>query len=167
MDKIYFEDWQVGDRTISPSRTINEADLVIFADLTGDRNPLHIDVEYAKATIFGERIAHGMLVLAVAHGLFVLTIMHGMHVRERDSRALSNSGYTLCGIEKVRFVAPTKIGDVVYTESEVLKMTAIDKDRGLVTLRHCLKNHRGQDVLIYTSKNLFKRRPVLPESCDG
>ena len=66
MEKLYFEDYTLGERFVSPARTITEADIINFASLTGDWHPLHTDVEYAKSTPFGERIAHGMLTLPSA-----------------------------------------------------------------------------------------------------
>jgi len=66
---LYFEDFEVGQRLVSPARTITEADIVLFAGLSGDYNPLHTDEEFARQTMFGRRIAHGLLGLSVASGL--------------------------------------------------------------------------------------------------
>ena len=65
----YFEDFRVGDRVVSPARTITETDIVLFAALTGDWQAIHTDAIYAKHTMFGERIAHGLLTLAISGGL--------------------------------------------------------------------------------------------------
>jgi len=65
----YFEEMTVGDTVKSPGRTITETDIMLFAGPTGDYNPLHTDAEYAKTTIYGKRIAHGLLGLSVASGL--------------------------------------------------------------------------------------------------
>jgi len=65
----YFEEFEVGYTIVSPARTITEHDVCAFAGLSGDYNPLHTDAEYARDTPFGERIAHGVLGLAVATGL--------------------------------------------------------------------------------------------------
>ena len=69
MDKSYWEDFEIGEKIVSPGRTITEADLVMFAAFTGDWHPIHTDVDYASKTLFGERIAHGMLVLVVGSAL--------------------------------------------------------------------------------------------------
>lgn len=66
---LYFEDYTVGDSITSQGRTVTEADIVSFAALSGDWNPLHTDAEAAKTTPFGQRIAHGLLVLSMATGL--------------------------------------------------------------------------------------------------
>ena len=58
-EAVHFEDIRVGEEYTSPARTVTEADIVIFAGLSGDYNVLHTDAEYMKASLFGERIAHG------------------------------------------------------------------------------------------------------------
>jgi len=138
MEKAYFEDCHVGDRVVSPGRTITEADIVLFSALTGDWHPLHTNVEYAKGSVFGERIAHGMLVLAISSGLIF---------RAGDHALFPKSTIALWGIEKVRFVAPTKIGDTIHLESEVVKLTEVDEERGLITMDHRVRNQQGQEVL--------------------
>ena len=69
----YFEDLNVGDRTTSAARTVTEADIVNFAGLSGDYNPIHIDETFAENSPFKQRIAHGLLVLSIASGLFTNT----------------------------------------------------------------------------------------------
>src|SRR2546428_9787055 len=66
----YFDDIELGEEYESPGRTVTEADIVIFAGLSGDYNVLHTDAEIMKQSIFGERIAHGLLGLAIQAGLF-------------------------------------------------------------------------------------------------
>jgi acyl dehydratase len=66
---VYFEDIQVGEEYASPGRTVTEADVVIFAGLSGDYNVLHTDAEFMKSSLFGERIAHGLLGLSIQQGL--------------------------------------------------------------------------------------------------
>ncbi len=66
---MYFEEFKVGIEVVSPGRTITEADVVAFAGVSGDYNQLHTDEEFAKGLMFGQRIAHGMLVLSIATGL--------------------------------------------------------------------------------------------------
>src|SRR2546427_4194419 len=66
----YFDDIELGEEYESPGRTVTEADIVIFAGLSGDYNVLHTDAEIMKQSIFGERIAHGLLDLAIQPRLF-------------------------------------------------------------------------------------------------
>ena len=94
----YADDLEVGDSFTTKGRTITEADLVNFAALTWDTYPLHVDAEWASKTMFGERIAHGMLVLSYAAGL--VPMEPGPIV-------------AFYGMDKVRFFAPTKIGDTL------------------------------------------------------
>ena len=68
---LYYEEFEVGDSVESVGRTITEADIVSFASLSGDWNLIHTNAEYCKAQHFGQRIAHGLLVLSVASGLAV------------------------------------------------------------------------------------------------
>ncbi len=66
---LYFEQLTTAVQLESPARTVTEADVALFAGLSGDYNPLHTDAEFARQTMFGERIAHGLLVLGIASGL--------------------------------------------------------------------------------------------------
>lgn len=75
---LYFEEFQVGDHVESVGRTITETDVVNFASISGDWNLIHTDAEYAKDHMFGQRVAHGLLVLSVASGMAVrLGFMEG------------------------------------------------------------------------------------------
>ena len=65
MKEKYFEDLKIGEHFETPRRTVTEADIVNFAGISGDYNPLHIDEEFAKKTRFGARIAHGVLTLSI------------------------------------------------------------------------------------------------------
>lgn len=149
MDKEFFEDCRVGERALSPGRTITETDIVLFAAFTGDWLPIHTDAEYAKNTPFGERIAHGLLVLTVGSALLL---------RQGQFALLPKSTIALYEIEKVRFVAPVKIGDTIHTESEVVRTTEIDKTRGLVVVRGEIKNQRNTLLATFTLKGLVGRR---------
>ncbi len=68
---LYFEEFAVGDSVESVSRTVTEADVVNFAALSGDWNLIHTDAEYSRVGLYGQRVAHGMLVLSIATGLAV------------------------------------------------------------------------------------------------
>ena len=66
---LTFDEFNEGDKFVSQGRTVTEADVVNFAGLAGDFNPLHTDAVFAAGTPFGERIAHGMLIAAIATGM--------------------------------------------------------------------------------------------------
>ncbi len=70
MPRLFYEDLNVGDEDQSTGRTVTEADVVSFAGLSGDFNNMHIDEEFAKKTVFGTRVAHGLCVLSIASGLW-------------------------------------------------------------------------------------------------
>jgi acyl dehydratase len=98
--EVYFETLEIGQRFVSPRRTVTEADVVNFAGLSGDYNGLHTDAVLAAETQHCERIAHGLLVLAITSGLSTrLPAMRGM---ERTLIGLKNL--------QVQWKAPTKIG---------------------------------------------------------
>ncbi|MBI4270912.1 MAG: hypothetical protein A3F92_11070 [Candidatus Rokubacteria bacterium RIFCSPLOWO2_12_FULL_71_22] len=151
MRKEFFEDCTVGEKALSPGRTLTETDVVLFAAFTGDWLPIHTDAEYAKSSPFGERIAHGLLVLTVGSALLL---------RLGEAVLLPKSTIALYEVEKVRFVAPARIGDTIHTESEVIRLTPLDPTRGLITVRGEIKNQRNELLATFTLKGLVGRRPV-------
>lgn len=139
----YFEDFKIGDKTVTRARTVTETDIVNFAAISGDWAPLHTNIEYAKQTQFGERIAHGMLVLSLGTGLMPI----------HDMAAIA-----FYGMDRVRFVAPTKIGDTLHVELEVSDKQDRDEHTGIVSLKESIKNQRGQDVAVAIMKFLVAKR---------
>jgi 3-hydroxybutyryl-CoA dehydratase len=142
----YLDDTAVGDTHLTGGRTITETDLVSFAMFSGDWHPIHTDVEYAAADgRFGGRIAHGALVLSVALGLvtFWPPAMKAFY-----------------GIDKLRFVAPTRIGDTLHVATEVLAVEPKGTDGGVVTSRFTVRNQREEDVIVATLKSLVARKPA-------
>jgi len=133
-DRQYFEDIQVGDEYLSPGRTVTEADIVAFAGFSGDYNVLHTDAEFMRTSIFGERIAHGLLGLAIQSGL--------------GSRAMPRPLATLALLEiRWRFKAPIKIGDTIKVRLKVTdKRETSKEDRGIVVLQRTVVNQRGEVV---------------------
>lgn len=142
LDK-YYDEQEVGERWQSRGRTITEADLVLFAAVSGDWYPLHTDKEWAAQTQFGQRIAHGLLVLSAASGLW--------HLRPGTVAAFY-------GIDRLRFVRPTFIGDTIRVETEVLAKEDKNANQGVVTFQHNVVNQRGETVLVSTIKFLVNRR---------
>jgi acyl dehydratase len=141
----YFEDFKVGDVETTRARTITEADIVNFAAFSGDWYPLHTDIEYAKKGPFGERIAHGMLVLSVATGLMPLYEM---------------AIVAFYGMDKVRFTAPTMIGDTVHVELEVVDTQDKGEFGGVIALKESVKNQKGEAVAVSTMKVMIAHRPA-------
>ena len=109
---MYFEEFTEGTQVVSQGRTITETDIVNFAGVSGDYNAIHTDAEFSKATPFGERIAHGVLVLSVATGL-------GMQLGFLDGTAIA-----FISLEW-KFKAPVKIGDTVHLVAKVKQTKAM------------------------------------------
>jgi acyl dehydratase len=139
----FFDDFQIGDKIVTKGRTITEADIVNFAGFSGDWNPLHTDAEYAGKGPFGERIAHGFLVLAVASGLMPLEEM---------------AIIAFYGMDRVRFVGPTKIGDTLHVEMEADEKSEKEGGKGLVSFKTGVKNQKGEDVAVFFMKLLLNKK---------
>ena len=138
----YYDDFQLGERILTRSRTVTEADIVMFAAFSGDWHPLHVDEEYAKKGFFGQRIAHGFLVLSLATGLMGLADM---------------SILAFYGMDRVRFMAPTKIGDTLRVEMEVAEKVDRKEKEGIVTLKVTVINQRDEAVASMGMKLLMAR----------
>lgn len=132
---LTFDQFEIGTRYDSQSRTVTEADVVTFAGLSGDFNPLHTDAEFGRQTPFGERIAHGMLIAAISTGMANWTGVF--------------EGTTLALMEQViRYKGAVKFGDTVHLELEVLEKKPTSKpDRGIVRFATRVYNHRQEMVI--------------------
>ncbi len=144
-DGVFFEDFKIGQEFTSPGRTVTEADIVIFAGLSGDYNVLHTDAEHMKSSIFGERIAHGLLGLSIQQGL--------------ASRGEPAAAHGLLSALKWKFKGPIKIGDTVHVLSRIVgKRAEPDAGRGLVTVERRLVNQRGEVVQEGETEHVVERR---------
>jgi 3-hydroxybutyryl-CoA dehydratase len=103
---VFFEDLSVGQEA-SLSKTVTEADIAAFAEISGDKNPVHLDAQYAAGTMFKERIAHGMLSAAYISAVF------GMKLPGPGAIYISQT---------LNFKAPVKIGDTVVTTVKVAEL---------------------------------------------
>jgi 3-hydroxybutyryl-CoA dehydratase len=143
----HFEDFKVGEVIETPARTINPADVTLFAGLSGDFNPLHTDEETAKKTPFGSRIAHGMLTVAISTGQQNLT------------GTFEGTTLALLGMDRLRFTGAVKFGDTIHTEMTVRELKESSKaDRGVVTLDVAVKNQRGETVAQWEQSVLMRRK---------
>lgn len=129
---LYFEEFVVGDKATSPTRTITETDIVAFAGLSGDFNEIHTSEAYSKSQHYGRRIAHGLLGLSIASGLaFQMGFMIGTVELFR-------------GIEW-EFTGPIFIGDTVKVEAEVTEVKAFPRlKNGRVIFKIALTNQNGE-----------------------
>jgi acyl dehydratase len=137
----YLDDYSVGEKLISPARTITETDIVNFEGLTGDWHPLHMDTTYAAKTPFGGRIAHVMLTLSIG---MALPFRLGPY-----SSVLPKSFIALYSMDKIRFMAPTRIGDTIHCEVEVIEITDKGNDKGILTTRYLIKNQKRKVIMSF------------------
>jgi acyl dehydratase len=142
---VCFEDLHVGDAYQSPGRTVTETDIVIFAGLSGDYNVLHTDAEHMKASVFGERIAHGLLGLSIQQGLL------GRSMPERSRERF-------VGL-KWKFRGPIKIGDTLHVRARIAaKKDADEPGWGVVTMERQILNQLGEVVQEGETEHLVSRR---------
>jgi acyl dehydratase len=144
----YFEEFEVGMRFDSPGRTVTESDIVSFAGLSGDYTQIHTDAEYSKSTIVGQRVAHGLLGLAIASGLASRTgVLEGTVLAFRE-------------IENWKFVKPIFIGDTVHVTLKVDEIKALPRlGGGLVNIELRLINQDDEVTMKGIWKVLFASTP--------
>jgi 3-hydroxybutyryl-CoA dehydratase len=128
----YYDELSLGDSQVTRARTVTETDVVNWCAFTGDWFLLHSDKEYAERSMFGQRIAPGMMVLAISGGLGV----------PPDSTAIL-ANY---GTDRIRYPIPTFIGDTVHLELEVVARNDRDEASGIVDFRWDVVNQNGETV---------------------
>jgi len=128
MPELAYDEIKTGDEA-SLSLTITEAHVVAYAGITGDVNPVHLDAEFARQSMFGERIAHGMLVAGL------ISAVLGTQLPGPNSIYLG---------QELRFTAPVKLGDTV---TATVAVTEKRDDKQIIKLRTTVSNQRGQVVI--------------------
>jgi acyl dehydratase len=141
-----FEALAPGARFRSRGRTVTEADVVSFAALTGDWHPQHSDAAWAADSAFGERIAHGMLVVSYAVGL----------VPFDPDRVVA-----LRGISDVVFKRPVRLGDTIRVEGEVAGVRPVGDEAGLVTWAWTIRN-QSDELVCRARVDVLWRRDAAP-----
>lgn len=148
MQPTYFEDFaDVAPRRTS-GRTITETDVVVHAGHTGDFYPHHVDAHWAAQSAFGQRIAHGTLILSVAAGLAAGEI---------------NPVSFSYGYDRVRFVSPVHIGDTIYVDVDIADRREDPKrpGRGFVDERCTVVTQDDRVVLVFTHVHSVERRAAV------
>jgi len=146
MEALYFEDFEMGREYVTRSRTITEADVVAFAGLSGDFNPLHTDEEFAKRSMFGARIAHGLLGLSIASGLINQT-----GIGEGTVIAFLGMTWT--------FKGALRLGDTITVRQRVAdRRETSKKDRGILRMAVSVINQHGEVVQEGEHTLMIKRR---------
>lgn len=133
---LYFEQFELGRTVTTPGRTITEADIMSFAGVSGDFNSIHTDAEYSATTPFGERVAHGLLILGIASGLAVRTgVMEGTVIAFRE-------------ILEWKFSLPVFVGDTIHADMKVVETKALPRlNGGSITLDVDVKNQDEKTVM--------------------
>ncbi len=148
-----FDALETGETFVTPGRTITEADVVSFAGLTGDFHPQHVDEEWASESQFGERVAHGMLVLSIALGLVPLDPERVLALRR---------------ISDAVFKRPARFGDTVRVEGKVESLREIDEETGLVGCTWKVLGPEGAAVARVKVEVLWRRgEPGAAEPADS
>jgi acyl dehydratase len=143
---LYYEDLEIGREFVSAGRTITETDVVQFAGLSGDYNPIHTDAEFARDSAFGERIAHGLLGVAVISGL-------SARLGIFDGTAVAFLGLTW------DFTGPIRLGDTVHLSMTIAaKRETSNPERGIVEREMRLINQHGETVQKGIFKLMIRRR---------
>ncbi len=148
---LTFDDLVVDDEWESPGRTITEADVVAFAGLSGDYNPLHMDHELARRGTFGQPVAHGLLGLAIASGL--------------ASQAPRVDALAFLSIMEWKFARPIVFGDTVRVISRIVSLEPRSRGRrALVTWHRRLVNQRDETLQEGLTQTLVRGRAAYLSS---
>lgn len=144
----YWDDLEVGQEFWSSGRTVTDHDIAGFAGLSGDYNPLHVDDELGKESVFGERVPHGPLgILFALGGYDRIGIVEGVAV------AFLSINW--------RFVAPMRVGDTIRTKVTVQELKEVkDPNQGLLIMLVQLHNQRNEIVQEGEHTFLIRRRPA-------
>ena len=145
----YLDDLTPGDRLLTGGVTLTEAEIIDFA-LRYDPQSFHLDSQKAAQSLYGGLIASGFQSLALCFRLFI------------QSGWLAGSSMGSPGIDELRWLAPVRPGDTLYSEIEVLEArpSATKPDRGIARLRYRAINQHGEAVLSFVVIHLLRRRPA-------
>ena len=141
---FWFDELEDGMTFTTRGRTITESDVVSFAALTGDWHPQHADATWARESRFGERVAHGMLVLSYAVGLVPL-----------DPERI----VALRAIREAVFKRPVRLGDTIHVDGALRELRELDDELGLVDTTWRVVNQDGQTVARTAVEVLWRREP--------
>lgn len=145
---LSYEEFEIGASVESAGRTVTEADIVLFAMLSGDWNPIHTDAEYSKSQMMGQRIAHGLLVLSIASGLATRLGF------------LEDTVIAFMGLEW-EFRAAVRIGDTVRVRATVAEKKDMPRlGGGYVTFKVEVLNQEDTRVQRGTWRILVKSKPA-------
>lgn len=150
--KAFFEDFKLGEKAVSPGRTVTETDIVMFAALSGDWSELHTNAEYMKNSVFGQRIAHGLLTISIATGLAL-----------RAGGRAPLEVLAFLGMDKVLFTnSPVLIGDTIRVEVEVIEARTSQSrpGAGILKFKNTVKNQRDEEVATWETVVMVNKKPT-------
>jgi len=143
----YGDDFKIGDVYTTGAITLTETHVVTWAGLTMDFYPLHMDMEYAAKSPFGERLVHGPLIFALAVGLV------------GSANFAGDSAIAWLGADNMKMQAPVKIHDTIRVEVEVVDQKPTkDPGRGVQTWRYTVKNQKDEPVMVFDYTMMFHMR---------
>jgi len=145
MKSLYYEDFEIGDRFMTAGRSIDQSDINIFAGLSGDYHQLHTNEQYAENAIFGKRVAHGILTLAITSGLIFRSGIF-------EETGLGHLGST------EKYLKPVFPGDSIHAEIKIIDKRPMGEGRGKITARVDTKNQNDIVVLTQEINILVKSR---------
>ncbi|MCI0683217.1 MAG: MaoC family dehydratase N-terminal domain-containing protein [Gemmataceae bacterium] len=150
---LFFDDIEVGQEWLSLGRTITETEIANFAGISGDFNPIHVDHEFAKTTIFRRPVAQGLLLLSIASGL-------GLHAPPMRTMAFLS-------LKEWHFNEPVFVGDTVRLKTKVLAKTERARGRfGVVTWQRQIINQEDKVVQHGITETLVEGRANLKRAKD-
>lgn len=132
---LWFEEFEIGQKTTSPGRTVTETDIVNFAGLAGDYNQIHVDAEFCKTQPFEQRVAHGLLVQSIASGL------------SNQTGLIDRTVIAFREIDKWKFSKPVFIGDTIHVVMEIKATKPMPKlNGGMVVIKVSIVNQSDEVV---------------------
>jgi 3-hydroxybutyryl-CoA dehydratase len=148
---LFFDDVQVGQEWESLGRTVTETDIVNFAGLSGDFNPIHIDHEFAKKTVFRKPIAHGILIMAIGSGL-------GLAIPPMRTLAF-------VAIKDWKFLEPVYVGDTIRVRAKLVEKEERSRGRrGVITWQRQVINQHDKAVAEGLIVTLVEGRRLHPKA---
>lgn len=145
----YWHEFTVGEVIETGGRTIESGDVNLFAGLSGDFNPNHVNQVYAEKGMFKSRIGHGLLTLAVTSGQL------------NQTGVFEGTTLGFLGMDTVRFSNPVRFGDTVLTSAVITNVRESSKPgRGVVSMTITTKNQHGDTVLTYDQSLLMAGQPA-------
>ncbi len=141
----WFDEMHLGQEEITRGRTVTETDVVQWSMFTGDWFLMHTNKVYAEDSMFGERIAAGLMVLAICGGLVL--------------PAETNTVIANYGCDRIRYPRPTFIGDTINVRVEITELEDREDGTGLMAMRWHILNQNGSDVCVADFKALMAHSP--------